>query len=105
LIAKNTLPKLNGSQGRLKANLLNVVGLSQLYCGRDALAKETFKRALDADQNLAAARINLAGIYQHYGHGDKAADLMADVTIKHVDRDGIHPQIGENYNEFFMQAN
>jgi tetratricopeptide (TPR) repeat protein len=104
LIAKNTLPKLNGSQGRLKANLLNVVGLSHLYCGRDPLAKETFKRALDADQHLAAAKINLAGIFQHYGHRDKAMDLMADASKKHVDRDGIHPQIGANYNEYVMQA-
>ena len=104
LIAKSTLPKLNGSQGQLKAEMLNVLGLSHLYSGHDPLAKETFKQALDADQNQAAARINLAGLYKHYGHQDKAAELMQGASLTNIDRDGIHPQIGANYNEYGMQV-
>jgi TolA-binding protein len=104
LIAKSALPKLNGSQGQLKADLLNVLGLSHLYSGHDPLAKETFKQALDADKNQAAARINLAGLYSHYGHKDKAAELMQGAFMGKLDRDGIHPQIGANYNEYTMQA-
>ncbi|MGD9006858.1 MAG: tetratricopeptide repeat protein [Desulfobacteraceae bacterium] len=104
LIAKSALPKLNGDQRQLKADLLNVVGLTHLYCGRDALAKETFKQALEADQKEAAARINLAGLYKHYGHGDKAAQLISGASLSNIDRDAIHPQIGANINEYVMQA-
>ena len=104
LIVKNTLPKISGGQGQLKADLLNVLGLSHLYCGRDPLAKEIFKQSLDADQNLAAARVNLAGLYQHYGHKDKAQELMQGASLTNLDRDGIHPQIGANYNVYGMQA-
>jgi TolA-binding protein len=104
LIAKSALPKLNGGQGPLKADLLNVVGLTHLYCGRDSLAKETFKQALEANQNMAAARINLAGLYKHYGHGDKAAQLISGAPLSDIDHDSIHPQIGANIHEYVMQA-
>lgn len=104
LIAKSTLPKLDGSQARLKADFLNLLGMSHLYSGRDALAKETFKRALETNQNMTAARINLAGLYHHYGHADKAADLMAGATPGNVDNDDIHPKIGADYNAYVMQA-
>lgn len=104
LIVKTTLPKLNGSQGPLKANLLNVLGLSHLYSGRDPLAKDTFKRALDADSGNAAVRINLAGLYQFYGHKEKAADLMQGTSLINVDRESVHPQIGANENAYVMQA-
>jgi tetratricopeptide (TPR) repeat protein len=104
LIAKSALPKLNGGQKQLKADLLNLVGLTHLYSGRDALAKETFKEALKADRNLAAARINLAGLYKHYGHGDKAAQLITGAPMSNIDHDAIHPQIGANIHEYVMQV-
>jgi len=72
LTAKNVLPKLSGDEGHLKARLFNVLGLTHLYCGHDSLAKESFRRALEADDRLDEARVNLAGIYRHYGHHEKA---------------------------------
>ncbi len=104
LVARNALPKLGGQQRRLKAELLNLVGLTQLSCGKDAMAKETFKRALEADPGLACARLNLAGLYRYYGHGEKAADLMQDANLTDLDREGIHPRIGAIYNELVMYA-
>ncbi len=62
LIVKSILPKLDGGQRQLKADMLNLLGLSHLYAGRDTLAKETFKRALSADTEMVPARLNLAGI-------------------------------------------
>ncbi len=103
LIAQNALAKINTGQRALKANLLNLLGMSQLYCGRDPLAKETFKRALAADKGLAAAKVNLAGIYRHYGHTDKAAELMRTGPFMNLDREAIHPQLGAIYNEYSMQ--
>ncbi len=99
LIVKNALPKLNGSQRHLKANLLNTLGMTHLYNGQDPLAKETFKKALDADGGLTVARINLAGIYRHYGHDDKAIGMIQDISTIDLDPDGIHPRIGAIYNE------
>ncbi len=102
LVAKNALPKLDSGQRHIKAELLNLVGLTHLYCGRDPLAKETFKRALEADESLSAARTNLAGIYRHYGHGDKVSDLLKNVSHTNTDSDSIHPRLGAIYNELVM---
>lgn len=104
LVAKNVLPKLNGNQRRLRAELLNLVGVTHLYCGKDPLAKETFKKALAADDRLDAARVNLAGLYRHYGHQDRAADLIKDVSPTNLDREVVHPRTGAIFNELVMYA-
>ena len=104
LVAKDALPKLNGNQRRLKAELLNLVGVTHMYCGKDPLAKETFKRALAADDRLEAARINLAGLYRHYGHEERAADLIKSVSPTNLNRDDVHPRAGAIYNELVMYA-
>ena len=104
LIAKNSLAKLDGGQRALKASLLNLLGMTYIYEGRDPLAKDTFKRALEADQGLAPAKINLAGIYRHYGHSDKAAELIRSGPFMNPDREAIHPRLGAIYNEYSMQT-
>ena len=104
LVAQNALAKVKAGQSALKAQLLNLLGMSHLSSGEDALAKETFKRALEADQGLVAARVNLAGIYRHYGHSEKAAALIQSAAPANLDRDAIHPRIGAIYNEFSMQT-
>ncbi len=104
LVIKNTLPKLDGGQRALKANLLNLLGMTHLYGGNDPLAKETFKRALEADGNLTAARVNLAGIFHHYGQDDKAATLMNAAPAMEPVLDGVHPQLGAVYNAYRPQT-
>jgi cellulose synthase operon protein C len=104
LIAQNCLNKLDGGQRALKAELLNLLGLAYLDSGQDPLAKETFKRALAADPALAAAKVNLAGLYRHYGHDTKAAELMKTGPFMNLDREAIHPQLGAIYNEYSMQT-
>ena len=103
LIAKNVLPKLPGDQRQLKARLLNVLGLAHLCCGHDSLAKESFRRALDVDANFDEARVNLVGIYRHYGHHEKAAALMKYTPVRDVNRGGVHPGIGVSHNEYAVQ--
>ena len=103
LIARNVLPKLSGDQGQLEARLFNVLGIAHLYCGHDSLAKESFRKALEADDRLEEARINLAGIYRHYGHHEKAAELMKKSTARNVNRGGVHPGIGISYYEYAVQ--
>lgn len=100
LIVKNALPKISDQQRRMKANMLNLLGLSHLYSGRDTLAKETFKKALTLDPDLTAARLNLAGLYQHYGHLQKAAGLYAKVDSRNLGGEGIHPKTGEMFHAY-----
>ncbi len=104
LVARNALPKLDRGQKQTKAKLLNLVGLSHLYCGKDQLAKETFKRALEADERLASARMNLAGIYRHYGHLEKAADLLKNISPTNAEKGSVHPRLGAVYNELAMAS-
>ncbi len=102
LIARNALAKLDGSKKKEKAQLLNLLGLSYLHCGMDPLAKETFKRALDVDARLDSARMNLAGIYRHYGHGEKAAVLLTTPASMNPDKGSVHPRLGAATNELVM---
>jgi tetratricopeptide (TPR) repeat protein len=104
LVARDLLPKLDGKQRRLKAQLLNLVGLTHMYGGKDPLAKEAFKRALAVDDRLDAARINLAGIFRHYGHKERAADLVKDISTKNLNQDDVHPRAGAIYNELVLYA-
>jgi tetratricopeptide (TPR) repeat protein len=102
LIARNALAMLDRGNRRLRAKLLNLVGLSLLCCGEDSLAKETFKRALEADERLASARMNLAGVYRHYGHAQKAADLLEPPWPMNPDQGSVHPRLGAVNNERVM---
>ncbi|MBW2366285.1 MAG: tetratricopeptide repeat protein [Deltaproteobacteria bacterium] len=107
LIAQNTLSGLDVGHGDLKAKLLNLIGISRLDCGEDPLAKDTFKRALKADADLTVARINLAGLFHHYGHRRQAAALCAGIDnafASQPNADGIHPRAGALFNEI-MQTN
>jgi tetratricopeptide (TPR) repeat protein len=103
LVVKNVMPKLSGQQQRLKGEMLNLLGLCHLNSGRDSLAKETFKKALMANPDLSTARLNLAGLYQHYGHHRKAAELYSQVgaqTSEDLMRDGVHPKTGEMFHAY-----
>ena len=75
LIAKNTLSNLGSERSQLKANLFQILGISHLNCGHDALAKEAFTQALEVNSTMVEARTKLADIYRHYGHQQKASEL------------------------------
>jgi TolA-binding protein len=102
LIARNALTKLDRGNRRMKAELLNLLGLAYLYDGEDPLAKETFKRALETDEQLASARMNLAGIYRHYGHTQKASELLKNLRPPYPDQGSVHPRLGALTNEPVM---
>lgn len=105
LVAQNGLNKLKNGQGGLEADLLNLIGVTHLYCGQDREAKEAFKKALGSNPLSAAARINLAGLYHHYGHHDKARELVRAVSTGQVNREDVHPRTGALYHEYGMQTN
>ena len=104
LIVQNALAKSTAGKGRTKAQLLNLLGVSQLYCGKDTLAKSTFEQAMKADPGAGEARMNLAGIFRHYGHDARAAELLSRPMPADLDREGIHPRIGAIENAYVMQT-
>jgi hypothetical protein len=104
LIAKNTLSKNDGGSSTIKAEMLNILGLAYLNEGNDPLAKESFEQAMAADRHAKAPRINLAGIYRHYGHLDKAAELMRATSPSDLQQEGVHPRIGATSNAYSMQT-
>jgi hypothetical protein len=104
LIAQNTLSKLEGKKGAVRAKLLNLIGVVRLNEGRDALARDAFKQALSADKRLTEAKINLAGLYSHYGHSQKAAELVKglDGAASMSGENVIHPRAGAYANEIAL---
>ena len=105
LVAQNGLTKVQGGQEGIKADLLNLVGVTHLYSGQDRAAKEDFKRALESNPLSGAARVNLAGLYHHYGHHEKAVELTKVLVADQVNREDVHPRTGALYNEYSMQTN
>lgn len=105
LAAQNGLTKLKNGQDGLEVDLLNLIGLTHLYCGQDREAKEAFKKALGSNPQSGAARVNLAGLYHYYGHHDKALELVRAMSTGQVNREDVHPRTGALYNEYSMQTN
>jgi tetratricopeptide (TPR) repeat protein len=105
LAAQNGLTKLKGGPDDVEVDLFNLIGLTHLYCGQDREAKEAFKKALGSSPLSGAARVNLAGLYHHYGHHDKALALVRELSAGQVNREDVHPRTGALYNEYSMQTN
>jgi tetratricopeptide (TPR) repeat protein len=107
LIAQNALSKKAGNKGALKAQLLNLIGVCRLSAGEDSLARDAFKQALKADDDLAAARVNLAGLYNHYGHADKASELLGEMGAGSTSisgTDAVDPKAESFFNEYAMRT-
>ena len=100
LVAQNALNKGNRRQTQVVSQIHNTLGVSWLYLGEDEQARDAFKQAIEQDGANAAARINLAGLLQYYGHAAKAEQIYGNVTA--TPRGGsnngrIHPRAGDMY--------
>ena len=100
LVAQHVAAKATGRQSEVISQIHNTLGVSWLYLGEDELARDAFKQALEENNANSAARINLAGLYDYYGHEDKAESLYAQIMDK--DKKGdikgqIHPRAGDMY--------
>jgi tetratricopeptide (TPR) repeat protein len=100
LVAQNALNKADRRQSDLASQIHNTLGVSWLYLGEDELARDAFKQAIEQDGTNAAARINLAGLYQYYGHVGKAEKIYDKVTVPKTEgsvNGRIHPRAGDMY--------
>jgi hypothetical protein len=104
LVAQNGLSKLKSSQPAAMADLYNVIGLAYLNSGQDRKAKEAFQKALENNALLDAARVNLAGLYHHYGHHEKARELISGMVSGQFNQEDVYPRSGALKNEYSMQT-
>jgi len=104
LIAQNALPNAGAGQGAVAAQFYNILGVAYLNKGNDPSAKDAFEQAMSADGGVTAARINLAGLYRHYGHQENAAKLLKTATPSDLHKEGVHPRIGAMSNAYSMQT-
>lgn len=101
VISKNGLANIESGQEATRASLYNILGLVHIQNGDDDRARETFKRALQSNRNNIAAQINLAGLYNHYGHQERARQIYlqaggSDALAKTTEM--IHPHAKELYD-------
>ncbi len=71
------------------------MGAAYLGVGEDRLAKESFDKALESDPLRQDTTLNLAGLYQHYGHLDEANNLyesLSGLVSTELNSDLIHPR-------------
>jgi tetratricopeptide (TPR) repeat protein len=107
LVAETALEQAEQVDPATRAALYNTLGVAHCYSGEDPLAKDAFQKALAQDPEHLAARINLAGLFQEYGHAEKAQALYAGIGLnRHLDgdRDLIHPRAQELYHAFASSA-
>lgn len=81
LIGQKALDLNGEGKSIINADIYNTLGVSYLHTGDDELAKASFKKALTIDGNHTGATVNLAGLYRHYGHNDKADNLFNSLNI------------------------
>lgn len=99
-VAQNALNKVNRRQTEVMSQIHNTLGVSWLYLGEDELARDAFKQAIEQDDANTAARINLAGLYQYYGHAARAEKIYGKVTATRTESSingRIHPRAGDMY--------
>jgi Flp pilus assembly protein TadD len=100
LVGQHLAGKTTGKQPEVASQIHNMLGVAWLYLGEDELARDAFKQALEKNGANTAARINLAGLYQYYGHQGKAERLYGQISAngsKDAIKGQIHPRAGELY--------
>ena len=101
LIAQNLLSDVGGGDDKRRAALFNLIGVCRLHRGQDQLARSAFREALSLDKRNRSARVNLAGLYNHYGHTEKAAGLgiaPGEAAVGLSNQRAIDPRAGELLN-------
>ena len=100
LVGQHLAGKTTGKQPDVASQIHNILGVAWLYLGEDELARDAFKQALEKNKANTAARINLAGLYQYYGHQGKAERLYGQISAngsKDTIKGQIHPRAGDMY--------
>lgn len=95
VMVKSLLNHENALESQMKSRSYTLLGASYIGVGEDRLAKESFSKALESDSNNQSATLNLAGLYQHYGHAEEASSLyeLVDVSANNqFENNLLHPR-------------
>lgn len=107
LIGQKALDELKDETEPMMATIHNILGLSYLYVQEDTMAKDAFRKALDIDPQSVGAKVNLAGLYQYYGHFDKAGSiyetLPGNSAVEQASA-AVHPRAMEYYHDRIRHA-
>jgi cellulose synthase operon protein C len=96
LVARSMMENIPDKDKRVEATLFTILGVCHLYMGEDNLARDEFKHALKLDKDSVEAKINLAGLYSYYGHGDKAVAMKTEINASDItSSELIHPKAKE----------
>ena len=99
LVARSIMDKVPENDKRSEAQLYTILGVCHLYTGEDRIARDEFKQALKIDNDSVEARINLAGLYNYYGHTEKALAVKSGIKSPEAASSVlIHPKAGDYYN-------
>jgi tetratricopeptide (TPR) repeat protein len=101
LIAQKALDDKKALGPVEQASLYNCLGVSRLQAGDDGLARDAFKEAIAIDATNVGARINLAGLFKHYGHDEQSIQLYQGLPAASEVEKGsyiIHPKAKELYH-------
>lgn len=107
LIGQKALDELKDETEPMMATIHNMLGLSYLYVQEDTMAKYAFKKALGIDPQSIGAKVNLAGLYQYYGHFDKARGIyetLRDNGAVEQASAWVHPRAMEYYYDRIRHA-
>jgi len=102
LVAKKLLESVKPEQKTVMATAYNLLGMAHLFDGNDPAAQDAFQRALSEEPGHTGAKINLAGLYKHYGYRRDAEKLYQSVSEASVDMQAdpsIHPRAKELFYE------
>jgi tetratricopeptide (TPR) repeat protein len=107
LIGQKALDEFKDETEPMMATIHNILGLSYLYVQEDTMAKDAFRKALDVDPDSVGAKVNLAGLYQYYGHFDKAGSIyetLPDNRAVEQASAAVHPRAMEYYHDRIRHA-
>jgi len=102
LVSKKVLDSVEPDQKQIKAAAYNLLGMAYLYNGKDPMAKDAFQKALVEEPGNISAKVNLAGLFEHYGHRQRAEKLYQSVSGVTADMQAggsIHPRAKELLHE------
>jgi len=103
LIAQKAIEEIQGGNEPLKANFYNIIAISRIHSMHDKEAKYALKKALKLDPGQIDAKINLAGLYQYYGHTEQAHiiyESLPNTLLVEESTNLVHPKAKELYSAY-----
>ncbi len=100
LVAQKALDETKDNTEPMRAAIYDLLGVSYLYVKEDMMAQDAFKKALETDSQSIGAKVNLAGLYEYYGHlagANSIYETLPDNGAVEQASASVHPRAMEYY--------